>query len=102
MGKQYRYLKCSIDDEGIALVVINRPEVLNALSTEVFIEIGIAFDDLKENRAARVVILTGEGEKAFAAGSDIVGMQDWTFLKARETAMIIYGCREKSKVSPVR
>jgi enoyl-CoA hydratase/carnithine racemase len=75
VGRKYRNLKFSVDEEGIALVTINRPEVLNALGIEVFIEIGSVFDELKEN-ATRVVILTGEGEKAFASGADIVGMQN--------------------------
>ncbi len=99
MGRKYRNLKFSVDEEGIALVTINRPEVLNALGIEVFIEIGSVFDELKEN-ATRVVILTGEGEKAFASGADIVGMQNWTFLKAREVAMIIYRVQGKIESFP--
>lgn len=71
MSKQYKTLEYSVDDGGIALVIINRPEALNALNLEVFGELENLFDELQENRQVRVVILTGAGNKAFAAGTDI-------------------------------
>jgi enoyl-CoA hydratase len=80
-------IKWSVE-EGIALVVINRPEALNALNYQVFTELGKAFAELEKNDEVRVVVLTGEGEKAFAAGSDVTEMQKCSVIEAREFAML--------------
>src|ERR1700686_4138728 len=55
----------------IAYVTLNRPKVLNALSLATMDELGVAFQEIKNDSSARVVILTGAGEKAFVAGADI-------------------------------
>ena len=60
----------------VATVTLNRPEALNAFNTEQLQAVLDAFRALKEDRSARVVILTGSGEKAFAAGADIKEMVD--------------------------
>jgi len=61
--------------EFIGLVKINRPEALNALSSEVKSELSKTFDTLADNDDIRVLIITGN-EKAFAAGADIKEMMD--------------------------
>jgi enoyl-CoA hydratase len=58
-------------DGSLAVVTLNRPKVLNALNAATFTELSAAFDDLAEDAAVRVVLLTGSGERAFAAGADI-------------------------------
>jgi enoyl-CoA hydratase/carnithine racemase len=55
----------------IAYVTINRPKVLNALNMATMQELGVAFQEIKNDPAIRVAILTGAGEKAFVAGADI-------------------------------
>ncbi len=60
-------------EEGIATVTLNRPEVLNALNSLVFIELGEACANVGADDSVRVVIITG-GEKVFAAGADIKQM----------------------------
>ena len=55
----------------LATVVLDRPKVLNALNAATFEELNAAFDDLAADSEARVVLLTGGGERAFAAGADI-------------------------------
>jgi enoyl-CoA hydratase len=55
----------------IATVTLNRPQVLNALNTQVFDELEHLFTEIHASTAVRVVLLTGAGEKAFAAGADI-------------------------------
>ncbi|HLH48608.1 MAG TPA: enoyl-CoA hydratase-related protein [Roseiarcus sp.] len=58
-------------EPGIVRLTFNRPEKLNALSSEVIRRLDEALDRLAEDRNARVVILTGAGERAFVAGADI-------------------------------
>ena len=57
--------------EGVALVTIERPEVLNALSFDLLDEIAAALATLDSDPACRAIVLTGSGTKAFAAGADI-------------------------------
>jgi len=55
----------------IAYVTVNRPKVLNALNMATMGELGLAFQEIKNDSSIRVAILTGAGEKAFVAGADI-------------------------------
>jgi enoyl-CoA hydratase len=55
----------------VATVTLNRPKVLNALNAEMLGELDEAMAELAAEDAVRVVLLTGAGEKAFAAGADI-------------------------------
>ena len=59
------------NEEGICTVKINRPEKLNAMNTDVAKEIITTFKDLDKDDNVKVIILTGEGDKAFSAGADI-------------------------------
>lgn len=61
---------CDIDDR-VAVVTINRPEKLNALDGATRSEFLGMMDALRNNPDARVVIVTGAGDKAFVAGADI-------------------------------
>jgi len=58
-------------DGGIATITLNRPAVLNALNTAMLRELRDAFETLDRDDAVRVIILTGSGDRAFAAGADI-------------------------------
>jgi enoyl-CoA hydratase len=66
----YETLLCEVKDH-VATVTLNRPQVLNALNSTVFNELDQAFMKLVANVEVRVILLTGAGEKAFAAGADI-------------------------------
>jgi feruloyl-CoA hydratase/lyase len=57
-------------EEGIAWVVMNRPQKKNAISVEMAREMAQVFDALETDERAQVVVLTGEGE-AFSAGMDL-------------------------------
>jgi enoyl-CoA hydratase len=59
----------------IAIITINRPDALNALSVDVLNELYEAFTILKNDQSTGVIIITGAGEKAFIAGADIKYMQ---------------------------
>jgi enoyl-CoA hydratase len=56
---------------GVALVTIDRPGALNALSFGLLAELADALERLDADRACRVIVLTGAGSRAFAAGADI-------------------------------
>ena len=58
-------------ENGIGQITINRPSKLNALNVATIKELHDAFQSLDENPETRVIIITGEGEKAFVAGADI-------------------------------
>ena len=57
-------------DEGIAKIVINRPEVRNAFRPETVREMQVAFADARDDPDIGVVILTGQGREAFCSGGD--------------------------------
>jgi len=58
-------------DEGVCIVKINRPTKLNAMNIDVAKEIISTFQQLDKDDSVRVIVLTGEGDKAFSAGADI-------------------------------
>jgi len=70
--------------ENVAVLTINRPDKLNALSSEVHREGVEIFDELKNDTAVRVVVIKGAGEKAFVAGADIAEFADATPVKQRD------------------
>ena len=63
-------------DGHIATITINKPQVLNALSTEVLTDLNQALDEVEKVQNIYAVILTGAGEKSFVAGADIAEMKD--------------------------
>src|ERR1017187_791795 len=56
---------------GVAIVTINRPEVMNALDVPAKERLGEIWRELTSDDTVRAIILTGAGERAFCAGSDI-------------------------------
>src|SRR5256885_1549390 len=83
----YSHILFEVDDAGMALITINRPQKLNALSGEVIAELGDAFGRIADDPAIRAAILTGAGEKAFVAGADINELAVLSPLEAREFAL---------------
>jgi enoyl-CoA hydratase/carnithine racemase len=68
----------------IGYVTLNRPKVLNALNKATIHELRAAFEDARDDSAVRGVILTGAGEKAFAAGADIAEIANNTTVEAEQ------------------
>jgi enoyl-CoA hydratase/carnithine racemase len=56
---------------GVAVVTINRPQVLNALDVPAKERLAEIWKEISEDASVRIAVLTGAGEKAFCAGSDI-------------------------------
>jgi enoyl-CoA hydratase len=67
--------------EPLAIVSLNRPNVLNALNRTTFTELETAFTELAASESIRAILITGAGERAFAAGADI---QELSHLSATE------------------
>ncbi len=65
-------------------VQLNRPTVLNALNSSTIDQLHQAFREIMDDSEIRVVILTGSGEKAFAAGADIQELLQLVPVKAKE------------------
>ena len=63
-------------DGSVATITINRPKKYNALNTFVVEELRKAMNKAEDDDTVRVIILTGSGEKAFAAGADINEFRD--------------------------
>ncbi len=74
--------------EGVATVTIQRPKVLNALNRALLLELEQAFAALEKDPGARVIVLTGAGEKAFVAGADIAEMEKLSPVEARDFALL--------------
>jgi enoyl-CoA hydratase len=66
----YETLIFEVQDQ-IATITLNRPKVLHALNAAVFDELEAVFTALAADAEIRVVLITGSGEKAFAAGADL-------------------------------
>ena len=66
------------DLPGVALVTLQRPEALNALSFALLDELATALEALDADPACRAIVITGSGDRAFAAGADIRELEPQT------------------------
>ena len=71
----------------IATIKINRPEQLNALSVQVLADLKKEFEAVEQDNEVGVIILTGEGDKAFIAGADIKEMSTFSSEEAKTYAI---------------
>jgi enoyl-CoA hydratase len=72
----------------IGIITFNRPEALNALNRQAFLELSLILDEVAEDKSTRVVIMTGQGKKSFIAGTDVVEMQGMAPDQARDFALL--------------
>ncbi len=71
----------------VALITLNRPKAFNALSDDLMNELTQALDAVEADESIRAIVLTG-GEKVFAAGADIKGMKDYSYMDAYKSNFI--------------
>jgi enoyl-CoA hydratase len=70
-------------DSGLYLLTVNRPRALNALNAATLDELARAVAEVKADARARVLLITGAGDKAFVAGADIAEMLAYSAEEAR-------------------
>lgn len=76
----------SESSNGIATITINRPKKLNALNKQTIEELHDAIDAANNDRDVKVIIITGNGEKAFVAGADISEFADFDVKEGEKLA----------------
>ena len=86
--------------EGAAIVTVDRPEAMNALDLEHLEALRDRLAELAADAEARVVVLTGAGEKAFVAGADIKYMQGLDVLGARRWGELGHECGNLLETMP--
>ena len=62
-------------DEGIATIKLNRPQVLNAMNKQLWLDFQVALEDVKNDPEVKALIITGEG-RAFSTGADLKDSKD--------------------------
>ena len=67
LSSEMKYILLDLQTKDIAIIKINRPEVLNALSREAMSELSIAIDIVGADDKIKVLIITGTGERSFCA-----------------------------------
>jgi 3-hydroxypropionyl-coenzyme A dehydratase len=87
---KYILLDLQARDEGVAIIKINRPEVLNALNREAMSELSTAIDIVGADDKIKVLIITGTGEKSFCAGADIRYVVNIDPIEAEKYATFIH------------
>lgn len=82
-----KYQNLLIERENhLAIVIINRPNKLNALNKDTIQELHDAFKILEKDKKVKVIIVTGSGEKAFVAGADISEFANFSVKKGTKLA----------------
>lgn len=71
----YQYILVERNEQ-VGIVTLNRPKELNALNNRLVAELADALDEFDRDEAIRCIVVTGAGDKAFAAGADIKEMSD--------------------------
>ena len=94
-----------VEQQGaVTLITLNRPQALNALNTQVLADLIDAFAAYQADPSQRCAVLTGSGEKAFAAGADIAAMAKFNFHEVYKNDFImqliamVYSLKEKNLV----
>jgi len=83
----FSHILYETDEHGIALITVNRPDKLNALSAALIGELHDVCEQMAADSAVRAAIVTGAGPKAFVAGADIKELAALSPFEAREYAL---------------
>ncbi len=94
------FIKVEREDNGVAVLTVDRQDKLNSLNPQVIEEIRQALQELEEDQP-RVTIVTGAGESAFVAGADIAAMNEMTPLEAKRFSELSHAATSLLDRSPV-
>lgn len=72
----FQTILCDINEQGVAELVLNRPDKLNAMNSLMFWELVQALNSLAEDEKVRALLVTGAGDRAFSAGADFWGAEE--------------------------
>jgi enoyl-CoA hydratase len=84
-----------------AIITLNRPQALNALSFQILREIGTAIEDVATQRDVRALLFTGAGDKAFCAGADIKELRNRSLMEQKRGAELGQSVFAKLDTLPV-
>ena len=93
---EFQFLHFDRHPDGILLATLNRPEVMNATNARMHWELTQLWDVVKEDVSAKVVIVTGAGDRAFSAGGDLswvaemVGNPEVVSVVMKEARELVY------------
>ena len=87
-------------NNGIVIIKINRPEVLNAINVDVIAELSKTIDAIGLDENIRAVIITGAGEKSFCAGADLNYVVNLSPIEAERYATTIHNLLNKIESLP--
>ena len=90
MSVVMKYIVIELQTNDIAIIKINRPDVLNALNKDVIAELYRAIDIVGVDDSIKVVIITGTGERSFCAGADIRYVVNINPIEAERYATFIH------------
>lgn len=88
---EYEPFSVEIRDDGVAILIIDRPEKRNAMTVAFFRNLPRVMDELDADDRVRAIVLTGAGDKAFSAGGDIASFAEMHDVTAyRRRLRIVY------------
>jgi enoyl-CoA hydratase len=87
-------------DGAVATITVNRPDALNAFNSAQLKTLSEAVNQVNDDPAIRVVILTGAGDRAFVTGADIAEMKDKSPTEALEFATLGHAVCDAIESSP--
>ena len=91
----------SVEYAPVALITVNRPQLLNALNRMVLEELSHALHEMRRAPQVRALIITGSGERAFVAGADIKAMSEMSTVEGLEFCQLGYRVMRTVEELPV-
>jgi enoyl-CoA hydratase len=88
------------EGDAVAVATIDRPEAMNALDVGTLSELRDRLTELRKDDGVRVIVLTGAGDKAFAAGADIKYMSGLTVDQAKEWGALGHEVGQLLEIAP--
>jgi enoyl-CoA hydratase len=85
--------------DGVVRLTVNRPKALNALNRATLLELDRALQEIPKE--ARVLVITGSGEKAFVAGADITEMMSMSATEASEFSALGHRALARLEALPI-